>query len=52
MTETRIHFQDELAQLERHALGGLELVEVADTQKIFTNPDDSRTEDYVTGKFG
>jgi phosphate transport system ATP-binding protein len=29
-----------------------ELVEFADTQKIFTNPDDSRTEDYVTGKFG
>jgi phosphate transport system ATP-binding protein len=29
-----------------------ELVEVGDTEKIFTNPDDSRTEDYVTGKFG
>jgi phosphate transport system ATP-binding protein len=29
-----------------------ELVEVAATDKIFTNPDDSRTEDYVTGKFG
>ena len=29
-----------------------ELVEHADTQKIFTNPDDPRTEDYVTGKFG
>src|SRR5918912_4375785 len=29
-----------------------ELVEVAETDKIFTNPDDSRTEDYVTGKFG
>ncbi len=29
-----------------------ELVEVAPTQKIFTNPDDSRTEEYVTGKFG
>jgi phosphate transport system protein len=26
MTETRVHFQDELADLERHALGGLELV--------------------------
>ncbi len=32
-------------------LGG-ELVEVGPTQKIFTNPDDSRTEEYVTGKFG
>jgi phosphate transport system ATP-binding protein len=29
-----------------------ELVEVAPTQKIFTNPDDARTEEYVTGKFG
>ncbi|HWK28370.1 MAG TPA: phosphate ABC transporter ATP-binding protein PstB [Solirubrobacter sp.] len=29
-----------------------ELVEFAETEKIFTNPDDSRTEDYVTGKFG
>jgi phosphate transport system ATP-binding protein len=32
-------------------LGG-ELVEVAPTQKIFTNPEDPRTEEYVTGKFG
>jgi phosphate transport system ATP-binding protein len=29
-----------------------ELVEVGLTQKIFTNPEDSRTEEYVTGKFG
>jgi phosphate transport system ATP-binding protein len=29
-----------------------ELVEHADTEKIFTNPDDERTEDYVSGKFG
>jgi phosphate transport system ATP-binding protein len=29
-----------------------EMVEFADTEKIFTNPDDERTEDYVTGKFG
>jgi len=29
-----------------------ELVEVGPTQKMFTTPDDSRTEDYVTGKFG
>jgi phosphate transport system ATP-binding protein len=32
-------------------LGG-ELVEIGATEKIFTNPDDSRTEEYVTGKFG
>jgi phosphate transport system ATP-binding protein len=29
-----------------------ELVELGPTEKIFTNPDDSRTEEYVTGKFG
>jgi phosphate transport system ATP-binding protein len=29
-----------------------ELVEVGATQDIFTNPSDSRTEEYVTGKFG
>jgi len=28
------------------------LVEYADTQKMFTNPSDKRTEDYVTGRFG
>jgi len=29
-----------------------ELVEFDETEKIFTNPGDSRTEDYVTGRFG
>jgi phosphate transport system ATP-binding protein len=29
-----------------------ELIEVGPTDKIFTTPDDSRTEQYVTGKFG
>ena len=29
-----------------------ELVEYDDTETIFTNPSDSRTEEYVTGKFG
>jgi phosphate transport system ATP-binding protein len=29
-----------------------ELVEFAETNTIFTNPSDSRTEEYVTGKFG
>ncbi len=28
------------------------LVESGPTQKIFTNPDDQRTEDYITGRFG
>ena len=29
-----------------------ELVEFGDTQLIFTNPKDKRTEDYITGRFG
>jgi phosphate transport system ATP-binding protein len=29
-----------------------EMVEVGPTDKMFTNPDDDRTEQYVTGKFG
>jgi phosphate transport system ATP-binding protein len=29
-----------------------ELVEMGPTEKMFTNPDDERTEQYVTGKFG
>jgi phosphate transport system ATP-binding protein len=29
-----------------------DLVEVGPTEKIFTNPSEQRTEDYVTGKFG
>jgi phosphate transport system ATP-binding protein len=29
-----------------------ELVEVGPTQKLFTTPDDTRTNDYVTGRFG
>jgi phosphate transport system ATP-binding protein len=29
-----------------------ELIEHAPTDKVFTNPTDSRTEEYVTGKFG
>ena len=29
-----------------------DLVEVGPTDKMFTNPDDERTEQYVSGKFG
>jgi phosphate transport system ATP-binding protein len=29
-----------------------ELVEIGETRQIFTNPGDSRTEDYITGRFG
>jgi phosphate transport system ATP-binding protein len=28
------------------------LIEVAETKKMFTNPDDPRTESYITGRFG
>ena len=35
---------------EKHRTG--RVVEYAATDKIFTNPDDKRTEDYVTGKVG
>jgi len=29
-----------------------ELIEIGETNKIFTNPKDSRTEGYITGRFG
>jgi phosphate transport system ATP-binding protein len=29
-----------------------QLIEVGPTEKMFTNPEEQRTEDYVTGKFG
>ena len=29
-----------------------ELIEHGPTEKIFSNPSDTRTEEYVTGKFG
>ena len=29
-----------------------ELVETGDTETIFTNPRDTRTQDYITGRFG
>ncbi len=29
-----------------------ELVEIGPTNELFTQPTDSRTEEYVTGKFG
>jgi len=28
------------------------LIEIGDTKKMFTNPDDPRTESYITGRFG
>ncbi|GAA1395661.1 phosphate ABC transporter ATP-binding protein PstB [Luteococcus peritonei] len=29
-----------------------QLVEIGDTEKIFSNPDEKATEDYITGRFG
>ena len=29
-----------------------EVVEVGDTEKLFSMPVDKRTEDYITGRFG
>jgi phosphate transport system ATP-binding protein len=29
-----------------------QLVEIDDTQKIFSNPSERRTEDYISGRFG
>ena len=40
----------ELTADEKNRWG--EIVEYDDTEKIFTNPSDKRTEDYVTGKVG
>ena len=40
----------ELDSSEKHRTG--RIVEYDDTEKIFTNPSDQRTEDYVTGKVG
>jgi phosphate transport system ATP-binding protein len=40
----------ELDATEKHRTG--RIVEYDDTEKIFTNPSDKRTEDYVSGKVG
>jgi phosphate transport system ATP-binding protein len=40
----------ELDESEKHRTG--RVVEYDETEKIFTNPGDRRTEDYVTGKVG
>jgi phosphate transport system ATP-binding protein len=40
-----------VADWTQFMLGG-EVVEFGPTKKIFTSPDDKRTEDYITGRFG
>jgi phosphate transport system ATP-binding protein len=43
-------FTVELDEGEKHRTG--RVVEFDETEKIFTNPSDPRTEAYVTGKVG
>jgi phosphate transport system ATP-binding protein len=40
-----------VSQVTAYFLSG-KLIEINDTEKLFTNPSDPRTEDYITGKFG
>ena len=40
----------ELDATEKNRWG--RIIEYDETEKIFTNPSDQRTEDYVTGKVG
>ena len=41
-----------MMMLEKDGSRSGTVVEFAETKKIFTNPKDKRTEDYVTGRFG
>jgi phosphate transport system ATP-binding protein len=40
------------AEVEENGTRYGTLVEMDDTSRIFTNPSDSRTEDYISGRFG
>jgi phosphate transport system ATP-binding protein len=40
-----------VSQVTAYFLSG-KLIEIDDTKRLFTNPRDPRTEDYITGKFG
>jgi len=40
-----------VSQVTAYFLSG-KLIEIDETKKLFTNPSDQRTEDYITGKFG
>jgi phosphate transport system ATP-binding protein len=39
-----------MMMIDDHRAG--QMIEFDETQVIFTNPKDKRTEDYVTGRFG
>lgn len=40
-----------VSQITAYFLAG-KLIEINETKRLFTNPSDQRTEDYITGKFG
>jgi phosphate transport system ATP-binding protein len=40
------------AEVDQNSVRHGRLVEFSDTGRIFTNPSDKRTEDYITGRFG
>jgi phosphate transport system ATP-binding protein len=40
-----------VSQITAYFLDGM-LIEINNTKRLFTNPSDPRTEDYITGKFG
>ncbi len=48
------HNMQQAARVSDHTLFFLsgELVEAGETETMFTNPKDQRTEDYITGRFG
>ena len=50
VSEMTAFFTVELDEGEQHRTG--RVVEYDETEKIFTNPSDERTEAYVTGKVG
>ena len=46
----RVSDKTAMMMIDERRAGGV--IEFDDTKKIFTNPGDKRTEDYVTGRFG
>ena len=47
---TRVSDFTAMMMIDEHRSG--RMIEFDNTQRIFTNPKDKRTEDYVTGRFG
>ena len=51
-THTDRQYEEELNLLRSRILEMGGLVEIGETQKIFSNPTEKRTEDYISGRFG